>query len=136
MSPRPVRFLAALLVVCVSSALSQIPPFDLDAYRSFLSAHQDLTPGQLLTLHPAGQFAHRAPANFTSGAYGDSIVLKYNLTAYEKSLIEGNGFMVTERLSMPSFGSAFRDIYHNDLPAFVSADALLRPKPNCSMNGR
>ncbi len=125
MSPRHVRFLAALLVSCVSSAFGQIPPFDLEAYTSFLAAHKEMSAGQLLALHPAGIFAHAARTSISSALYGDSIALKYNLTAYEKSLIEQNGFMASERLSSSSPAVAFLDIYHKDLPVFVSTDAVL-----------
>jgi hypothetical protein len=111
--------------MCVSSAFPQIPPFDVNAYKSFLAAHQEMSADELLALHPAGIFAPGVTTSLSSSMYGDSIVQKYNLTSYEKSLIEQHGFMVTERLSAPSFGSAFRDIYHKDLPAFVSSDALL-----------
>ncbi len=84
-----------------------------------------MTADQLMALHPAGVFAPVAPTDFASALFADSVSAKYTLTAYERSLIQQNGFMVSERLSAPSFGSAFRDIYHKDLPAFVSSDALL-----------
>ncbi len=125
MSPGSLRFLAALLVASVSTAFAQIPPFDLQAYQNFLTVHKDLGPEQLLAMHPAGTFAGTAPTRFSSALYADSIARKYNLTGYEKSLIGKNGFMVSERISDSSFGSAFRDIYHKDLPAFISSDALL-----------
>jgi hypothetical protein len=125
MLPRAFRFLAALFATGISSALSQIPPFDIDVYKSFLATHQDMSANELLALHPAGSFAHAAPMSFPSALYADSIAFKYNLTDYEKSLIEQNGFMVTERLSSPSPAAAFLDIYQKDLPAFVSTDAIL-----------
>lgn len=125
MSPRPIRFLAALLVAVLSSAIAQTPPFDLNAYRSFLATHRDLGAEQLLALHPAGTFSRSAPTSFTSALYADLVASTYGLTAHEKSLIDQNGFMVTERIAQNSFGDAFLDIYRNDLPAFVSTDALL-----------
>ena len=36
-----------------------------------------------------------------------------------------HGFMVSERLSKISFGEALLEIYHHDLPVFVSTDAIL-----------
>jgi hypothetical protein len=125
MSPRSVWFLAALLAICTSSAHSQVPPFDVASYASFLATHQEMSGDELLALHPAGWFAQAATTSFSSALFADSVALKLSLTTYEKSLIEQHGFMVSERLSTPSFGSAFRDIYHKDLPAFVSSDALL-----------
>jgi len=52
-------------------------------------------------------------------------VFLYNLTDYENSLIQSNGFMVSERLSRSTFGEAFLEIYQKDLPVFISTDAIL-----------
>ena len=125
MSLRPARLLAAFLLAFAADTFAQTPPFDINAYQNFLAAHQELTSEQFLALHPAGVFAHSAPTQPSSVPYMDSIVLKYDLTTFEKSLIEQNGFMATERLSSPSPAAAFLDIYHKDLPAFVSTDAIL-----------
>lgn len=100
-------------------------PFDLTAYKNFLSAHQNMTAEQLRTMHPAGTFAASAPVTFSGSVYGDSIAALYSLTDYERSLIEQHGFMVTERLRRSSFGAAFGEIFHNDLPVFISTDAIL-----------
>ena len=125
MSPRRIRFLTAFLVISIPTTFAQAPPFDISAYQAFLSTHSQMTADQLMAFHPAGVFAPAAPTDFASALFADSVSSKYTLTAYERSLIQQNGFMVSERLSAASFGSAFRDIYHKDLPAFVSSDALL-----------
>ncbi len=80
---------------------------------------------QLLDDHDAGTFDANFNADYSSADYFDSIDAKYNLTNYEKSLLNKNGFMVSERLSKGSFGDAFLDIYHKDLPVFISTDAIL-----------
>jgi hypothetical protein len=114
------------LVFGSSVAVGQsFPPFDLAAYRQFLATHQNLSPEQLLALRPAGVFANSAPTSFSVALFSDSIQIKYALTAPERALIEANGFMVTERLRRPSFGAAFSEIYHADLPVFISTDAIL-----------
>jgi hypothetical protein len=100
-------------------------PFDLTAYKQFLSTHQNMSAEQLRLLHPAGTFAGSAPASFGTSVYGDSIASLYGLTDDERSLIETHGFMVTERLRRNSFGNAFTEIFHKDLPVFISADAIL-----------
>ncbi|MHB1050243.1 MAG: DUF3160 domain-containing protein [Bacteroidota bacterium] len=100
-------------------------PFDLTAYKQFLSTHQNMSADDLRSLYPAGSFTAAAPASFGTSVYGDSIATLYDLTDYERSLIETHGFMVTERLSRNSFGDAFAEIFHKDLPVFVSADAIL-----------
>jgi hypothetical protein len=99
--------------------------FDVEAYKQFLSSHQNMTAEQLLALHPAGTFAKGAATQFVGALYSDSIQIKYGLTTFERSLIEKNGFMVSERLSRESFGKAFEEIYNQDLPVFVSTDAIL-----------
>ena len=99
--------------------------FDIDAYKQFLSSHQNLTTAQLRTLHAAGIFAAEAPTNSAAARYFDSIDARYKLTPCEKSLISKHGFMATERLQSSSFGNAFADIYNMDLPVFVSTDAIL-----------
>jgi len=80
---------------------------------------------QLRAMYPAGIFAAGATTNFDNALYADSIRIKYGLTENETNLIDHNGFMVSERLKCPSFGGALQGIYNNDLPVFISADAIL-----------
>lgn len=49
----------------------------------------------------------------------------FKLSEAELAILRRNGFVVSERLGWPSFGDAFYSIWKNDLPVFVSADALL-----------
>ncbi len=100
--------------------------FNMNAYKSFLAAHQNMQTDQLLQMYDAGSFKASLNANYSSANYFDSVATKYNLTSYEKSLINSNGFMVSSRLSEPSFGAAFLDIYHKDLPVFITTDAILQ----------
>jgi hypothetical protein len=67
--------------------------------------------------------AHRSgPATEPQFLRIDSL---YTLTPYEKQLLQDHGFVVSERLKRGSFGYAFLEAYHADLPVFVSADAIL-----------
>jgi hypothetical protein len=50
----------------------------------------------------------------------------YRLSPQELALFRTNGFIVSERLGSSSFAAAFYDLWHNDLPVFVSCDALLQ----------
>ncbi|MCX6149290.1 MAG: DUF3160 domain-containing protein [Ignavibacteriales bacterium] len=106
-------------------AQAQTEPFDLNSYKQFLSNNQNMTSGQLLNLHPTGIFKGDLKLQPKDAVYFDSICFKYNLTEQEKSLIQKNGFMVSERLTNKSFGEAFGDIWHKDLPVFISTDAIL-----------
>ena len=76
-------------------------------------------------MHPAGIFTDQINSNYTEALYFDSIDAYYNLTEYEKSLMADHGFMVSERLDKISFGQAILEIFHQDLPVFVSTDAIL-----------
>ena len=100
-------------------------PFSVEAYKQFLAGHQNMTSEQLRSIYPAGYFLKKAPTRFADATYSDSIDIKFKLTTSERSLIEQNGFMVSERLSRTSFGDALEEIYDNDLPVFVSVDAIL-----------
>ncbi|MBI3194610.1 MAG: DUF3160 domain-containing protein, partial [Ignavibacteriae bacterium] len=119
------KIILMLMVVVTCGLFAQTNSFDVNAYKSFLSSHQDLTTEQLLGLHPAGTFSARVLSSSTPPLYLDSIQMKLHLTADELSLINQHGFMVSERLHRPSFGNAYEEIWINDLPVFVSTDALL-----------
>ncbi len=127
MKPVRIVFLLLLPFLAFSTvAFAQgAAPFDIEAYRQFLQSHQDLATGELLGLHPAGEFAATVGPSSGTASYFDSINHFYELTAYEKMLLDKHGFVVTERLRRTSFGKAFLEIYANDLPVFVSTDALL-----------
>ncbi|MEK9138786.1 MAG: DUF3160 domain-containing protein, partial [Bacteroidota bacterium] len=124
---RTFRLVSSLLLIvfgCIRPVLGQ-GSFDLQAYRQFLATHQNMTPGQLRALYPAGTFAQEAPTRPSSARYFDSIDARYHFTPYERSLLQRHSFMATERLRRSSFGQAFDEIYHHDLPVFVSTDAIL-----------
>lgn len=119
------HFVLPLLVSFICCVATYAQQFDLDAYRQFLQESQGITSQQLQTNHPVDPFRITARVKLSQALYGDSISQQFTLTDYEKSLIEKHGFMVSERLSYPSFGSALLDVYTRDLPVFVSTDAVL-----------
>ena len=113
------------LLVFYASRVCPQSGFSLEDYKQFLNSHQNMTSGQLLQMHDAGLFKANLNINTDSIVYFDSICTKYNLTDYEKQLINKNGFMASERLSFDSYGEAIKDIFLKDLPVYVSADAIL-----------
>jgi Protein of unknown function (DUF3160)/FlgD Ig-like domain len=121
------RWLLAALsfFACAITFSQEIPSFDTTAFKQFLSSHQNLTTDQLQSLHPAGSFSAETHTVFSSARYFDNINAHYGLTAGEQSLLNKHGFVVTERLKPYSFGNSFLEIYNNDLPVFVSTDAIL-----------
>lgn len=101
--------------------------FSLDDYQRFLNQHGNLTADELRTLYPLPGFRTRTHVDFGSALYADSIDRRYRLTSHERSLLREHSFMVTERVTWPSFADAYVDIYNHDLPVFITTDALLHP---------
>lgn len=123
---RTVYQIATLLAFIGNPCFSQgSSTFNLEAYQQFLSAHRDISSGELASLHDAGRFTARLSLDFSTATYFDSIDAYYRLTTDERSLLRNHGFVVTERLQRNSFGEAFLEIYKRDLPVFVSTDAIL-----------
>ena len=54
-----------------------------------------------------------------------SRLIDFRLNSEELAVFKQNGFVVSERMSAPSFAALFYSIYSRDLPVFVSGDALL-----------
>ncbi len=104
---------------------AQVNGFNLNDYKSFLSSHMNMSYEDLTSMYPTELFTSDIKNNFSSAEYYDSINTKYQLTNYEKSLLSKNGFVVSERLTKPSFGEALLEIFQNDLPVFISTDAIL-----------
>src|SRR3989304_1413086 len=123
------RYLISLSKIFIISILlnssTKAQNFNVNDYMDFLSQHQNMGTEELLSMHPAGNFLDKILVNDEEALYFDSIDAYYNLTEFEKSLIQDHGFMVSERLSKISFGEAILEIFHNDLPVFVSTDAIL-----------
>lgn len=118
------KFLLLVVILASKTILSQ-SNFNIQLYNEFLQNHQNMNPQELMQLHPAGTFIGDLSMNYEEARYFDSIKIKYGLTEYEESLIAQNGFVVSERLSKVSFGEAFLEIFHKDLPVYVSTDAIL-----------
>jgi len=119
------RLAALLFLAAVTAATAQ--QFDIDAYRRFLDSNRTLDAGGVLNQHDAGWFHAQVsqPMGFASARYSDSLDHHYHLTPGERSLIDRNGFVVTQRLRYPDMESAFLDVYNRDLPVYVSSDAIL-----------
>ncbi len=109
----------------ITNVNAQSSNFNLDAYKQFLQSHQNISAQSLLQMYNAGRFSANINQDYNSAVYFDSIDIKYNLTGNEKSLLQQNGFVVSERLKQNSFGGAFLEIFQKDLPVFVSTDAIL-----------
>jgi len=99
--------------------------FSVDEYTTYLNETANMTYEQLSQNYSAGYFKSGAASDINSVQYLDSVDLVYELTEYEKELLQKNSFMVSERLSPQSFITGFRQVYDNDLPVYISTDAIL-----------
>jgi Protein of unknown function (DUF3160)/FlgD Ig-like domain len=114
-----------LTIVLCSFLSAQDDTFSVDAYNEFLNTHKGLTLEQMEQMYSAGTFFEKAEVELSTIPYLDSIDQIYKLTDFEKSLVRQQRFMVTERLRPSTFAQSFRYIYENDLPVYVSSDAIL-----------
>ena len=112
-------------ILTIFFSVSIFGQFSTEAYLEFLNQNENLTSQQLLDMNSAGLFVGNINSNLENALFFDSVSIKYNLTTDEKNLITKHGFMVSERLQKGSFGHQFEDIYHKDLPVFISSDAIL-----------
>lgn len=115
----------ALLLTMNSQANAQSASFNPDLYKQFLESHKTVSAQQLINMHQAGLFQDEIDTQWKSALYSDSMTIKLNLTQDELDLIRKHGFVVTERLNEFSFGQQFLNVYHNDLPVFITTDAIL-----------
>ncbi len=122
------RPLLRLLAACFLGGILTFPAhaqLNTDAYFKYLEAHKNMTAQDLLLEYPAGVFAATAPTDLMNAEFFSAIDVKYKFTPYEKELAAKHGFMVTERLSYPTYAAAFADAYVKDLPVYISSDAIL-----------
>ncbi len=115
-----------LCFILLSSIIyPQVTNFNLSEYLQFYNSLQNASYGQLRGMHEAGEFNAVSVNLWDDAMFKDAIMQKYSLTDYETGLIRNNGFVVTERLAGQSFFEQFRNIYHSDIPVFISTDAIL-----------
>ncbi|MBK9250016.1 MAG: DUF3160 domain-containing protein [Ignavibacteria bacterium] len=122
---RPLVRLLTALLFCGNFVLPLQAQLNTDAYFKYLDEHKNMTAQELLLEFPAGVFAATAPSDLSNAEFFSAIDLKYKFTPYEKELTAKHGFMVTERLSFPTYAAAFADAYVKDLPVYISSDAIL-----------
>ena len=122
---RPLTRTLVIVLVLATTVGQTWSQFDDAAYHEFLAAHKDMTAEDLLQKYPAGLFRENANVDLQSAQYFSVIDAKLAFSGYERRLAEKHGFMVTERLSYPTYQAAYFDAYINDLPIYISSDAIL-----------
>ncbi|TAL70418.1 MAG: DUF3160 domain-containing protein [Bacteroidetes bacterium] len=119
------KLFALFVIFSALSCLLLAQNFSLEEYKNFLNTYKNMTTEEMYSLYPVGLFNKKVQYQSNEANYFDSINTKYNLTDFEKQLIDEHGFMVSERLSYPSFWGAYKDIWEKDLPVFITTDAIL-----------
>jgi len=109
----------------VGACLAQPAADPFEEYLQFLDEHRDMDSPELLAMFPAGDFQQDVGLSWESVLHHDLIDKQYSLTSYERALLEKNGFVVTERLRQDSFLQHLLQIWKDDLPLFISTDAIL-----------
>lgn len=99
--------------------------FNVDKYKEYLQLHENMSYQNLLNEYPASEFDADAPTNFFNAKYSDSINQFFGLTQDEISLLNSHSFMVSERLSYPSYIEGLYELFKKDLPVYLSADMIL-----------
>lgn len=102
--------------------------FNPDAYSNYLKANQDKTYNQLLSQYPTGSYYKDRlfPVEPYNYEYFDSIVDAFGITEDELALLAKNKFVVTERLSYSNMVEPLDEIFHKDLPVFITTDFILK----------
>ena len=115
-----------ILLVLILNVVNSFAQFDIEKYKEYLNSHKNMTYEELLNEYPAGVFLDSSPTDIRNSDYGKEIIEKFKLTDYEISLINKNGFMVSDRLRFPTFINALWDVYIQDMPVYISSDAILQ----------
>ncbi len=115
-----------VLFILIVGCLDVFSQFDIEKYKEYLNTHKEMTYEELIKEYPAGFFNDKAPSDFLNSEYGKEISEKFNISDYEKQLINTNGFMVTDRLKYPTFIHALWDIFKKDMPVYISTDAIFQ----------
>src|SRR5204862_6231628 len=67
------------------------------------------------------------PAVFNgTNSYPNLRYFDFRLKTNEFAVFQTNGFVVSQRMQRQSFADVFYDIYTDDLPVFVTTDAILQ----------
>jgi hypothetical protein len=122
------KLLLVLMSITICSVIKSQEAFDKAEYFDYLKNNDGLTYQQVegsYSLKNDYYMFNDSSMNISNYAYLDSLVIKYGLTNDELSLLAKNGFVVTERKNFVSFLHALDNIYTNDMPVFVTSDAIL-----------
>ncbi len=111
-----------LISIILLSPTLLFAQIDLDAYKKYMTEHEDMSYEELLEEFDIGKFARFCPTDYSKAFYFDSTNTFMNFTSDEMQLIKENGFVVTDRKEVENYIKGYYNIYVNDLPVYISAD--------------
>lgn len=98
-----------------------------DAFAQELQRIGQISPDQFATMFPnSANYLPGISWDPSTAQFWDRFNVSYRLNSAELQLFNTNGFVVSERLGGSSFAEVFYNLWHNDLPVFISTDALLQ----------
>ena len=123
---RTVLFASVMMLTFIAASAQTI--IDPEDFLKFTSQNATLTGGELTHRHDTGNTYYRSTGlglDISEYAWLDSIAIKFGLTDDELALLADNRFLVTERLDFRTMGQALSNVYHRDLPLFITTDIIL-----------
>lgn len=120
-------FIWAFIIIFYNNTACGQKTFDPQDYYQRLENNKALDYEQVSAIYPTGLYYEDRiyPVDPNNYLYFDSIVMKYGITDEELDMLTRNKFMITERLSEPTMIEALDEIFHHDLPVFISTDIIL-----------
>jgi hypothetical protein len=111
--------------------LQRIGQITTDRFAAMFPSGADYLPGirwnpttaRFWELFNADPAVVNAGKNSNEPGYRDD---DFRLNAAELAVFTNQGFVVSERLGSHSFARSFYQLWHNDLPVFISTDAILQ----------
>lgn len=117
-----------------------------EAFAQELQRIGQISPDQFATMYPnsanylpglswdptTAEFWDQFNADIETGNQGKNEgdpgyrTFDFQLDQRELPVFKKNGFVVSERLGSGSFADVFYNVWHNDLPVFISTDAILQ----------
>ena len=120
-----VLFLVLLAAISNSALLPAQSDFQLSNYQQFLRERENISAEDLYRQYPSPSYRADLDMEWTSALYREEIDAAFQLTADEVALLNKHGFVVSERLRNTSFFEQFLKTWKEDLPVFISTDAIL-----------
>ncbi|MCI0534567.1 MAG: DUF3160 domain-containing protein [Verrucomicrobiales bacterium] len=102
-----------------------------EAFTTELERIGQISPEQFASMFPnEASYLPRLSWDVTTAQFWNEFnedrFADYRLNSRELTTFNENGFVVSERLGANSFADVFYDLWHADLPVFISCDALLQ----------